>query len=151
MTHISTGINEMSWELRTLRAVKILKGRAFHWHSPGTSRRGLIIDPSELGTLILDDELVAEDAKTTSGSALYQIFLFDTMLLCCLPGLQSNSRHHGFNDEHIGSARYPIRPWELGPALRRTVPLNLIYAIPTKEMVELRLLDSGKQNPRLVS
>ncbi|KAH7871132.1 uncharacterized protein C8R40DRAFT_1122895 [Lentinula edodes] len=142
MTHISAGINEMSWELRTLRAVKILKGRAFHWHSLGTSRSGPIIDPAELGTLILDDELVAEDTETTSGSALYQIFLFDAMLLCCLPGPQGNSRRHGYNDEHLGSARYPVRPWELGPALRRTVPLNLIYAIPTKEMVELRLLDS---------
>ncbi|KAJ4480939.1 hypothetical protein J3R30DRAFT_3287727 [Lentinula aciculospora] len=142
MTDISDGINEMSWELRTLRAAKILKGRAFHWRSPGTSRSGVTIDPAELGTLILDDELVIEDTKATSGSAVYQIFLFDTMLLCCLDDPKSNGHRHGYDEEHADFARYPIRPWELGPGLRRTMPLNLIYAIPTTEMWELRVLDS---------
>ncbi|KAJ3742898.1 TKL/TKL-ccin protein kinase [Lentinula detonsa] len=142
MTDISVGINEMSCELRTLRAVKILKGRAFHWHSPGASGSSKVINPSELGTLILDDELVVEDTDTTSIPAVYQIFLFESMLLCCLDGPRSNNDRLGYDEERMGLSRYPIRPWELGPALSKIMPLNLIYAIPTSHICKLRVLDS---------
>ncbi|KAJ3972535.1 TKL/TKL-ccin protein kinase [Lentinula raphanica] len=141
MTDISTSIHEMSSELRTSRASKILKARAFHWHMPETSHRGGIIDPSELGMLVLDDILLVEDGTPNLPPTSYQIFLFESMLLCCLDGPQSSAPRHGHNEERVGPARYPIRPWELGPALRRTMPLNLIHAIPTDEMWKLRVLD----------
>ncbi|KIK57557.1 hypothetical protein GYMLUDRAFT_46128 [Collybiopsis luxurians FD-317 M1] len=138
MSDISSGIDEMSWELRTLRAVKILKGRAFHWRSPASPIPGTIIDPSELGMLIFDDQLVVQDTAA-SDPVVFQIFLFDTMLLCCLD--ETRSRNENRIEDDTGSLRYPIRAWDLGPALRSSAPLNLVYTIPTKEMRKLRLLD----------
>ncbi|KAE9403429.1 hypothetical protein BT96DRAFT_990287 [Gymnopus androsaceus JB14] len=137
MTDISTGIDEMSRELRTSRAVKILKGRAFQWRSPDSSHS---IDPSELGTLVLDDQLMLEDTEVTTGPVEYQIFLFEAMLLCCLDGPRSRNQDR-IQNEDMGPAKYPTRAWELGPALRRGMPLNLVYAIPTKEIREMRVLD----------
>ncbi|KAF9074431.1 hypothetical protein BDP27DRAFT_1317072 [Rhodocollybia butyracea] len=149
MRDISSGIDEMSSEVRTLRAVRILKGRAFRWRSAS----GGSIDPSDMGRLILDDQLQLEDTETTSGSSLYQIFLFEAMLLCCLDG--SNQTNNWDDEGWMSSARYPIRAWELGPALKRAAPLNLVYAIPTNELQELRLFGSDEfelewnRNPNL--
>ncbi|KAJ7819194.1 TKL/TKL-ccin protein kinase [Mycena olivaceomarginata] len=75
------------------------------------------VDPSELGPLLLDDLLVVD----ASGMPVqYSVFLFEMMLLLT-----------------------PVRAWELGPALQRTTPLNLVYAIPTPRLKLLRLSDSN--------
>ncbi|EEB86642.1 hypothetical protein MPER_16330 [Moniliophthora perniciosa FA553] len=55
------------------------------------------------------------------------------MLLCSLGGS---------GDDEDEMAVYPIRAWVLGPVLKKSTPLNLVYAIPTKNMRTLRVLGS---------
>ncbi|KAJ7688619.1 kinase-like domain-containing protein [Mycena rosella] len=120
----SDNLDEMGHLLRTMRSARIFKGRAFTWRAD--------IDPSELGPLFLDD-LLAVDA---SGSGLrYAVFLFEMMLLCCSEGAADRP-----DDEE--PYQYPVRAWDLGPALQQTTPLNLVHAIPTPRLRLLRLSDS---------
>ncbi len=58
----------------------------------------------------------------------YAVFLFETMLLCCLDGAGDRR-----------PARYPTKPWELGPGLREKSLLNLVHAIPTTSLSVLRI------------
>ncbi|KAF5333811.1 hypothetical protein D9758_015233 [Tetrapyrgos nigripes] len=48
------------------------------------------------------------------------------------PGSRQNSTQSDDDEGHL--PRYPIRSWELGSALRKKTPLNLIYTIPTAWM-----------------
>ncbi|KAF5332431.1 hypothetical protein D9758_015101 [Tetrapyrgos nigripes] len=48
------------------------------------------------------------------------------------PGSRQNSTQSDGDEGHL--PQYPIRSWELGSALRKKTPLNLIYAIPTAWM-----------------
>ncbi|THV01710.1 hypothetical protein K435DRAFT_775967 [Dendrothele bispora CBS 962.96] len=192
MSEISSAIDEMSWQIRGMQASRILQRRAFYWKKD--------VDPTQLGILLLDDHL-----KMDSGR-IYQVFLFETTLLCCLdekktrPGpMMSDSRKgsvdpgswaswydwtrskwsawgsrqavpspFGTGDElmmmnrHAGhdngpgrknnarqdsneeyAIQYPIPAWEMGPALQRRTPLNLVHAIPTSSM--RRLVIHGKE------
>jgi hypothetical protein len=116
-------MDELSWHMRTVRCCNILKARAYVWN--GT-------DPDELGALILDDRLIVDE---TSGLQ-YSLFLFETMMLCCLEGVDV--------PQVEGNVPiYPVQPWELGPALRRTTPLNLVHAIPTRHLKILRHCETG--------
>ncbi|KAK0201152.1 TKL/TKL-ccin protein kinase [Desarmillaria ectypa] len=109
MREASDTIDEMSRQIRTMRAAQILKARAYLWDSE--------IDPDSLGSLLLDDVLME-----ASGTR-YAVFLFETMLLCCLDGAGDRR-----------PARYPTKPWELGPGLREKSLLNLVHAIPTSSL-----------------
>ena len=117
--------------VRTMRSARIFKGRAFTWRAD--------VDPSELGPLLLDDLLGVEVPGIINESGIriqYSVFLFEMMLLCCTEGLDRPQA----DDEPY---QYPVRAWELGPALQRTTPLNLVHAIPTPRLRVLRLSDFG--------
>ncbi|KAJ7731934.1 TKL/TKL-ccin protein kinase [Mycena maculata] len=118
----SENLDEMGHLLRTMRSTRIFKGRAFTWRAD--------IDPSELGPLLLDD-LLALDAAGTP----HAVFLFEMMLLCCSEGVDARPAD-------AEPYAYPVRAWDLGPALQRTTPLNLVHAIPTPRLKLLRLSDS---------
>ncbi|KAJ6542835.1 TKL/TKL-ccin protein kinase [Mycena capillaripes] len=123
----SDNLNEMGHLVRTVRSTRIFKGRAFTWRAD--------VDPSELGPLLLDDVLGVD----VSGiHCQYSVFLFEMMLLCCTT--EDLDRRPAQADEE--PYQYPVRAWELGPALQRTTPLNLVLAIPTPRLRVLRLSDS---------
>ncbi|KAK7029504.1 hypothetical protein VNI00_014537 [Paramarasmius palmivorus] len=83
---IASTLDEISRQLRTLRSTHVIRARAFHWPND--------IDPDMLGTLIMDDELVMEDT-----GKLYEVLLFEEMLLCCLGGQQDDDRDYSFEIE----------------------------------------------------
>lgn len=114
MREASDTIDEMSRQIRTMQAAKILKARAYLWDSER--------DPDSLGSLLLDDVLME-----VSGTR-HAVFLFETMLLCCLDGAGDRR-----------PARYPTKPWELGPGLREKSLLNLVHAIPTSSLSAVRI------------
>ncbi|CAK5271870.1 unnamed protein product [Mycena citricolor] len=122
---VSNNLDEMGNLLRTMKAAGIFQGRAFSWRSD--------VDPNELGPLLLDD-LVDMQAPTSRRS----LFLFEMALLCCTEEVDGESTHL----EQQENVRYPILAWELGPALRKSTPLNLVCVIPTARMRRLRLCDS---------
>ncbi|KAG7442683.1 uncharacterized protein BT62DRAFT_935709 [Guyanagaster necrorhizus] len=109
MRESSDTIDEMSRQIRSMRATQILKARAYFWDSE--------IDPGSLGSLLLDDVLVE------ASGVRYAVFLFETMLLCCLDGAGDRL-----------PAQYPTKAWELGPGLREKSFLNLVHAIPTSAL-----------------
>ncbi|KAJ7030108.1 TKL/TKL-ccin protein kinase [Mycena alexandri] len=143
LAETSTNLNEMGLLVRTLRASRILQQRAFSW------QKG--VDPAELGPLLLGDVLgvaVSNSAHSTDsnlgmhgtqGMQQYAVFLFEMMLLCCaevvVPVYVEDSEEGDGNE-------YPVQAWELGPALQRTTPLNLVHAIPTHRLKLLRVTDS---------
>ncbi|KAJ7278948.1 TKL/TKL-ccin protein kinase [Mycena rebaudengoi] len=118
----SDNLQEMGQLLRTIRSARIFKGRAFTWRSD--------IDPSELGPLLLDDRL-----PVNAAGLHYSLFLFEMMLLCCTEDVDKRETE----EEQY---QYPVKAWELGPALQRTTPLNLVHAIPTPRFKLLRMTDS---------
>jgi hypothetical protein len=121
----SENLDEMGHLVRTMRSTRIFKGRAFTWRAD--------VDPSELGPLLLDDLLSVE----VSGKHIqYSVFLFEMMLLCCT---DTEDLDRPTDEDPY---QYPVRAWELGPALQRMTPLNLVFAIPTPRLRVLRLTDS---------
>ncbi|KAJ7468748.1 TKL/TKL-ccin protein kinase [Mycena latifolia] len=127
----AANLDEMGHLLRTVRAARILQGRAFVWRAD--------VDPAELGPLLLDDVLAVAGDAPASGTAnglRYAVFLFEMMLLCCA---DAEGAAPGDTDDE---EQYPVRAWQMGPALRQTTPLNLVYAIPAPRLRLLRLSDS---------
>ncbi|KAJ7085379.1 TKL/TKL-ccin protein kinase [Mycena belliarum] len=122
----SENLNEMGHLLRTVRSARIFKGRAFKWRAD--------IDPSELGNLLLDDVLAID---TASSGQRYAVFLLEMMLLCCIDSEGATDR--GPQQDNEDPYPYPVRAWDLGPALRQMTPLNLVHAIPTTRLRLLRL------------
>ncbi|KAF8169113.1 hypothetical protein K438DRAFT_2024728 [Mycena galopus ATCC 62051] len=120
----SENLDEMGFLVRTMRSARIFKGRAFTWRAD--------VDPSELGPLLLDDLLGVHVAGMHMP---YSVFLFEMMLLCCT---EDFGRRQADGEPY----EYPVRAWELGPALQRSTPLNLVHAIPVPRMKVLRLSDS---------
>ncbi|KAG6915906.1 hypothetical protein DXG01_009373, partial [Tephrocybe rancida] len=114
MDEISDTMDEAGLQLRTMRATSRLKGRAYTWTAP---------DPEDLGTLFLDDCLTMD----SKGSQVCSVFLFESMMLCCTEGFDRRAaRPH--------DQAYPIYAWEMGPALRRTSPLDIMHAIPISKL-----------------
>ncbi|KAF5382664.1 hypothetical protein D9615_002721 [Tricholomella constricta] len=111
---VSETMDEVGYQLRTMRAVRTLKGRTYIWIAP---------DPDDLGILLLDDCLVVDPAKKMQ----YSVFMFETLLLCCKEGFDRREV------EQPGQS-YPIYPWEMGPALRKTNLLDIVHAIPVSEL-----------------
>lgn len=121
---IAENMDEVGVQLRTMRSVRILKGRAYIWNAP---------DPDDMGVILLDDCLVTEPVRKLQ----YSVFLFEALLLCC---------HEGPQMEEEPSTRpplYPIRPWEMGPALRRSTALDIVHTIPTSALKAVVLPDTG--------
>ncbi|KAF5317899.1 hypothetical protein D9758_017808 [Tetrapyrgos nigripes] len=216
MSQISSAIDKMSWQIRSIQALRTLNQRAFHWNAS--------IDLSQLGNLLVDDQLKIYDADSGTGlkpkpkdEAGQNISSLPISKQCCCvvwgnkklqkhrrngSGSGSRSTRKGDveldphaqktgtaystwaswtewtrnglvvmgrqrrdledgngqgvemrsqqqqngngsaktnaarNPEHDPGSRQniPIRSWELGSALRKKTPLNLIYAIPTAWM-----------------
>lgn len=124
MVDISETMNEVSYQLRTMRSVRILRARAYIWTAP---------DPDELGSILLDDCLVVNSTKGMH----YSVFFFEALILCC---------REGFNrlEEKSYAPSYPIHSWEVGPALRRQTPLDIIHAIPTSNLENVSCNDTSE-------
>ncbi|KAF9022811.1 kinase-like protein [Hymenopellis radicata] len=131
MQGASDTIDEMSRQIRTMRAASIFQARAFGWDLP-----------IDTGCLLIDDVLCTSDAE-----APYNVFLFENVLLCCFEETSAEQR----------TARYPIHPWELGLALRGTSPLCLPRIVPLKALTAVRVFgleafaiewadDNGREN-----
>ncbi|KIY70147.1 kinase-like protein [Cylindrobasidium torrendii FP15055 ss-10] len=106
-------LDEMSYQVRGMRATKILDLRADGW--------GLSMDP---GPLILDDILHIHGLNHS-----FCVLLFDDALLCCT------------NLEEYQHARYPIYSWELGPALRSSSKLPLSQVVRRAALTRMVVFD----------
>ncbi|KAF8889130.1 kinase-like domain-containing protein [Infundibulicybe gibba] len=104
-------IDEIGSQIRTMRAVSMLKARAYHWNR---------VNPEDCGALLLDDRVVVDPDTGLQ----FSIFIFETHMLCCC------EVECGDVVEHENQSQYPIRPWGIGPALRRDTALNIVHAIP---------------------
>ncbi|KAF5332415.1 hypothetical protein D9758_015116 [Tetrapyrgos nigripes] len=119
MSQISSAIDEMSWQIQSIQALRTLNQRAFHWNAS--------IDPSQLGNLLVDDQLKIYEADSGTGlkpkpkdedAKTYQVFLFETMLLCCL-GEQKLQKHrrNGSGSESRSTRKGDV---ELDPHAQKT-------------------------------
>lgn len=122
MVNLSDDIDEVGRQLRTMRSARVVSRRIYQWNE---------LNAEELGTILLDDYLIIYPNSTER----YCVFLFETHLLCC---------EESFDGRQLEYAdKYPIRSWELGPALRRTTPLHLVYTIPTDRITTVRCPFTG--------
>ncbi|KAF9525854.1 hypothetical protein CPB83DRAFT_858745 [Crepidotus variabilis] len=126
MTHESSNIadalNNAGMELRTMTTHTTLSPRL------KLTKQLNIID--DAGTLLLDDCLIIN----SSTGEYYSVFLFQTTILCCRDHRQSDNIN-------LESTRYPIRSWEMGPALGARYPLQIVKTIPTSELRTLECID----------
>ncbi|KAG6831740.1 hypothetical protein H0H87_004009 [Tephrocybe sp. NHM501043] len=122
MDDISETMDEVGLQLRTMRSARILKGRAYVWTAP---------DPEDLGILLLDDCSMNSESKER-----YSLFFYESLLLCCTEGFDRRAAKPA---EQV----YPIYAWEMGPALRRTSPLDIVHAIPVSQLDSVYCPDSG--------
>ncbi|KAF8905415.1 hypothetical protein CPB85DRAFT_1437360 [Mucidula mucida] len=131
MQGASDTIDEMSRQIRTMRVASIFQTRALGWDLP-----------LDTGCLLIDDVLRTSDAE-----ALYNVFLFEYVLICCFEETSAEQQ----------TARYPIHSWELGPALRGSGPLCLTSIVPLKAVIAVRVFgleafgiewtdDDGREN-----
>ncbi|RDB14785.1 Serine/threonine-protein kinase STY46 [Hypsizygus marmoreus] len=130
---VSTTLHEVRSQLRTMRSVRILRARAYIWTAP---------DPDELGVILLDDCVYVDGDGVgwvagrwkKGGTKMCAVFLFEEMLLCCREGPKNAGAGEdgdGRGEREGGGQEYPIRAWEVGPALKGTAPLDIVHAIPT--------------------
>ncbi|KAF9265052.1 hypothetical protein L218DRAFT_924853 [Marasmius fiardii PR-910] len=129
LEEIFSTVDEISRQLRTVHATQIIRRRAFHWPNS--------VDPDDLGNLLLDDAL-----ENKESGVIYDVFLFEAMLLCCSKGSKSSRQAEPRDAANEYAPVYPIRSWVFGPALRKSLPLNLEYAIPTRNLRLLRIFGS---------
>jgi len=123
---ISESINEVGHELRTMWAYQLL-GPRFGSVNP------LNNDPQGFGNALQDDCLLVDPVL----GSFYSVFLFEKMLLCC------TDDSLGSDTVNIGNTRYPVKPWEIGPALLQKHSLNIVLSIPTSCLEVLHCIDSG--------
>jgi hypothetical protein len=132
-------VDDIGQQLRTAKSTESLQSRVAAWSDIGA-------DAEELGLLVLDDLLLAD---ATSGLQ-HSVFLYDAMLLCCQDSVSTKSQA----DEVLRrsfSSRYPIAKWECGPAMSRTHPLDVLFAIPTSFFECVRRVSAGKLVSQLTS
>jgi hypothetical protein len=120
-------MDEVGYYRRTMQATRVLKGRAYSWNAP---------DPDELGSLLLDDCITIDRVKDVQ----YSVFLFEASILCCRegPGISGKSR------ASKTSSLYPVKPWELGPALLRHCALDVVYFISTDRLENIVCSDTSE-------
>lgn len=124
-------IDEMGLQLRTMKSAGSLQSRIKSWDE---------VDPEQLGILVLDDYLLAD---ATSGLT-HSVFLYESMLLCCQD--TASDRSHVDGAPRSFSTRYPIAKWELGPALSRNQPLDILFKVPTSFIKSVRRVSAGMLN-----
>lgn len=84
-----------------------------------------------LGAVILDDHLMGDPATGLH----FSVFLYETMMFCCVEkGLSGNGGTHTL---------YPIKPWELGPALSHNTQLAVSFVIRTASLKTLHCIDTA--------
>ncbi|KAF8962977.1 TKL/TKL-ccin protein kinase [Flammula alnicola] len=120
---ISESLAEIGHELRTMWCFQLL-GSRFGSFNP--------LDQESFGNALLDDCLLVDPVS----GLYYSVFLFETMLLCCTDNRRSDM-------VNIGNTRYPVKPWEIGPALMEKYPLNIVLSIPTGSLVALHCIDAA--------
>ncbi|KIM89875.1 hypothetical protein PILCRDRAFT_812658 [Piloderma croceum F 1598] len=121
-------IDEIGLQLRTVKSAESLQSRIKSWDE---------VDPEQLEILVLDDYLLAD---ATSGLT-HSVFLYESMLLCCQD--IASDRSHVDGAPRSFSARYPIAKWELGPALSRNQPLDILFKVPTNLFKSVRRVSAG--------
>ena len=122
---ISDSISEFGRELRTMWSCQLLEPR-FGPVNP------LNIDSQEFGNALQDDCLLVDPVL----GSFYSVFLFEKVLICCTDSSPSDT-------VNIGNTQYPVKPWEIGPALLQKHPLNVVLAIPTSSFKALHCIDAG--------
>ncbi|EAU86182.2 TKL/TKL-ccin protein kinase [Coprinopsis cinerea okayama7 len=122
MYQLSESIDEAGFELRTIWAARCLKMRL------GNTLRSF--SSEGLGTALLDDRLVVDPV---SGDH-YSVFLFQSLLICC---------KERSSEARTADVRYPMKAWELGPALSGTCPLSIVCAVPTKNLMTIHCFDAA--------
>lgn len=124
-------IDEMGLQLRTMKSAGSLQSRIKSWDE---------VDPEQLGILVLDDYLLAD---ATSGLT-HSVFLYESMLLCCQD--TASDRSHVDGAPRSFSTRYPIAKWELGPALSRNQPLDILFKVPISFIKSVRRVSASMLN-----
>ncbi|CAA7262791.1 unnamed protein product [Cyclocybe aegerita] len=122
---IRGSLTEVGHELRTMASFQLLCPRFVPEYNP------LDKEPP-MGTLLLDDCLIIDP----DSGQYYSVFLFETTLLCC-------ADHRRSDASSFSGMRYPIRPWEIGPALSQEYQLHTVMSIPTKSLKALHCIDEG--------
>ncbi|KDR83111.1 hypothetical protein GALMADRAFT_113318 [Galerina marginata CBS 339.88] len=120
---ISQNLAEVGRELRTMWCFNML-GPRFGSFNP--------LDEDQLGNVLHDDSLLVDPAS----GQYYSVFLFERMLLCC-------SDHRRSDMVDLGHTRYPVKPWEIGPALSQRHPLIIVLSIPTSSLKSLHCIDAA--------
>lgn len=118
MFHLTETINEVGMGLRTMWAATNLEPRLTGVRA--FSSRGL-------GQVLLDDRLIVDPAT----GLYYSIVLFQHIFLCC---------RERKPDPPI-RVQYPLKAWEVGPALSASCRLGLVCAVPTKNFRTMQCID----------
>jgi len=131
LCHLVTEISQMSNSLSDVgRALRSMW--CFNMLSLRLGPQVEQLDDS-LGNILLDDRVLI---NPTTGQ-YYSVFLFEKMLICC-------TEHRGIDFVDLSHARYPIRPWEVGPALSEQCALAIVLSIPTINLQSLHCIDACK-------
>lgn len=120
---ISDSLAEVGRELRTMWCFNILRPRL---------DSQTLLNEDALGNILHDDCILVDPAS----GQYYSVFLFEKMLICCTDHRRSDS-------VDLGHVRYPVKPWEIGPALAEQYPLVIMLSIPTNSLASLHCIDTG--------
>jgi len=90
----------------------------------------------EFGNVLQDDCLLVDP----NSGGFYSVFLFERMLICCTDYRRNDT-------VNIGNTKYPVKPWEIGPAVVQKHLLNIALSIPTSSLQELHCIDAGLPFP----
>lgn len=117
----------MGLQMRSMRSIAPLQLRLSSWDL-------IRADPDQLGSLLLDDLLLAD----ASSGLHHSVFLFESVLLCCQDSFANVS-----SDVRSFVPCYPIAKWEFGPAMNGHRPLDVLFAIPTTLLKSVRRASAG--------
>lgn len=120
---ISETLAEVGRELRTMWCFNMLRLRL----GPQT-----LLNEDSLGNILHDDCILVDPVS----GQYYSVFLFEKMLICCTDYRRSDR-------VDLGCVRYPVKPWEIGPALSEQYPLVVMLSIPTSSLTSLHCIDAG--------
>lgn len=132
---VAASIRELAIQIKTMWSLKPIKARAFGWRNLSSSVSGFTWNGLEsLGSLVLDDRLIMHE---TTDRVLTQcsLLLFESVLICCKDSFVEPSS--GYTGYHPDETEYPIKPWELGPAIRANVSLVMVQMIPLRALEDV--------------
>jgi len=109
---IEDSLIESSHSVRTVYATRRLTERGFIWSS---------LSSAEPGSIILDGIFGVEFSGLR-----YSLFLYESLLLCCLDLEDAPRKADGI----AFPVHHPVQPWNIGPGLRGSTPLDFAFVIP---------------------